>query len=50
MMEKSYSKNIANAIKNFLTEDDWRFSFNDQRSLFELTVAQTTDLKVATSS
>lgn len=35
MKERTYSKNIANAINNFLTEDDWRFSFDEQRGLFE---------------
>lgn len=35
MKNRTYSKNIANAINNFLTEDDWHFSFDDQRGLFK---------------
>lgn len=35
MRERTYSKNIVNAINKFLTEDDWHFSFDDQRGLFE---------------
>lgn len=35
MKNRTYSKSIANAINNFLTEDDWHFSFDDQRGLFK---------------
>lgn len=35
MKERTYSKSIANAINNFLTADDWHFSFDDQRGLFK---------------
>lgn len=35
MKNRTYSKNVANAINNFLTEDDWHFSFDDQRGLFK---------------
>lgn len=35
MKERIYSKSIANAINNFLAEDDWHFSFDDQRGLFK---------------
>lgn len=35
MKNRTYSNNIANAINNFLTEDDWHFSFDDQRGLFK---------------
>ena len=35
MKNRSYSKNIADAINSFLTEDDWHFSFDDQRGLFK---------------
>lgn len=35
MKERTYSKSIANAINNFLTEDDWHFSFDDQYGLFK---------------
>lgn len=34
MEKKEYSQSIVSAIKNFLTEDDWHFSFDDQRGLF----------------
>lgn len=39
MSEISYSENIANSIRNFLTEDDWSFSFDDQRGLFKFGVS-----------
>ena len=35
MKNRTYSKNVANAINNFLTEDDWHFYFDDQRGLFK---------------
>lgn len=35
MKNRTYSKSIANAISSFLTEDDWHFSFDDQRGLFK---------------
>lgn len=35
MKNKIYSKRIADAIKSFLTRDDWNFYFNDQRGLFQ---------------
>lgn len=35
MKEKRYSQIIANGIKSFLKEDDWHFSFDEQRGLFE---------------
>ena len=35
MKNRTYSKSIADAINSFLTEDDWHFSFNDQRGLFK---------------
>ena len=35
MKNRTYSKNVANAINNFLTEDEWHFSFDDQRGLFK---------------
>lgn len=34
MKERTYSQNIANAIKEFLTNDDWYFSFDEKRGLF----------------
>lgn len=38
MKERTYSKSIANTINNFLTEDDWHFSFDDQRGLFKFSL------------
>lgn len=35
MKNKTYSKDIANAIKRFLTEDDWHFLFDEQRGMFK---------------
>ena len=35
MKKRTYSKSIADAINSFLTEDDWHFSFDDQRGLFK---------------
>ena len=35
MKNRAYSKNIADAINSFLTEDDWHFSFDDQYGLFK---------------
>ena len=35
MKNRTYSKSVANAVNNFLTEDDWHFSFDDQRGLFK---------------
>ncbi len=35
MKERTYSKCIANVIDNFLTGDDWQFSFDDREGLFE---------------
>lgn len=34
MKEKSYSMNIANAVNDFLKEDDWHFSFDENRGMF----------------
>lgn len=34
MKERSYSMNIANAVNDFLKEDDWHFSFDETRGIF----------------
>ncbi|MCD8146240.1 MAG: YbjN domain-containing protein [Clostridiales bacterium] len=39
MKERIYSKPIANAIKDFLTEDDWRFSFDEQRGMIRFNLS-----------
>ncbi len=33
-MSKNYSTAIASAINNFLTTDDWRFSFDEEKGRF----------------
>lgn len=33
-MTKTYSKPLAEAINQFLTEDDWKFSFNEDEGIF----------------
>lgn len=35
MKTRTYSKNIADAINTFLTEDDWNFSFNENKGIFK---------------
>lgn len=35
MKNRTFSKNIADAINSFLTEDDWNYTFDDQRGLFK---------------
>lgn len=34
MKERAYSMNIANAVTEFLNEDDWHFSFDENRGIF----------------
>ena len=35
MKQRDYSKNIASAIDTFLTEDDWKYTFDENRGLFK---------------
>lgn len=35
MKEKIYSKDIAHAINTYLKDDDWYFSFDEQRGVFK---------------
>lgn len=35
MKERNYSMNIANAVCDFLNEDDWHFSFDQERGIFK---------------
>ena len=35
MKEKKYSQTIAQAIHNYLTEDEWYFTFDETRGLFK---------------
>ena len=34
MQEQTYSKNISNALNEFLENDDWHFSFDEKRGVF----------------
>lgn len=34
MKERTYSVNIANAIKDFLKDDDWHFFFDESCGIF----------------
>lgn len=45
MKEKVYSKDIANAINTFLKEDDWHFSFDEQRGMFKFGLSLKSKLK-----
>ena len=35
MKERTYSIDIANAVKGFLTDDNWHFSFEEERGIFK---------------
>lgn len=35
MKERTYSIDIANAVKRFLTADDWHFSFEEEHGIFK---------------
>lgn len=35
MKEKMYNKEIAAEISNFLKKDDWHYSFNEQKGVFD---------------
>lgn len=39
MNEKTYSKNIADAIHKYLTENNWHFSFDEQQGLFRFNLS-----------
>ncbi len=45
MKERIYSKDIANAINTFLKEDDWHFSFDEQRGVFKFGLSLKSKLK-----
>ena len=45
MKERTYSKNIANTINTFLKEDDWHFSFDEQRGVFKFGLSLKIKLK-----
>lgn len=35
MKKFNYSNEIANVVKQFLTEDDWHYSFDEERGIFD---------------
>lgn len=45
MKERTYSMSIANAVTNFLKEDDWHFSFEEDRGIFRFGLALKGKLK-----
>ena len=45
MKEKNYSVEIANAIKFHLKEDDWHFSFNEEKGLFKFGLSLKSKIK-----
>ena len=45
MKERIYSKDIANAINTFLKEDDWHFSFDEQRGVFKFGLSLKSKIK-----
>ena len=45
MKEQAYSKNIANAINEFLKNDDWHFSFDEERGVFRFKLTLKSKIK-----
>lgn len=45
MKEKTYSETIANAIKSYLKEDDWHFSFDEETGLFRFGLSLSSKIK-----
>lgn len=45
MKEKLYSVKIANAIKSYLEEDDWHFSFDEKKGLFKFNLSLKSKIK-----
>ena len=44
-MSKEYSKEIAEAIRHFLVEDDWHFTFEEDRGIFRFDMGLNGKLK-----
>lgn len=44
-MAKEYSREIANAVNQFLVDDDWKFSFDEERGLFKFGISLKSKLK-----
>ena len=45
MKEQTYSQNIANAINEFLKNNDWLFSFDEKRGVFEFGLSMNSRIK-----
>lgn len=45
MKERTFSADIANAINDFLTNDDWRYSYDEARGIFRFTLGVKGKLK-----
>lgn len=45
MKNNIYSKEIANAINNFLVNDDWNFSFDEEKGIFRFGVSLDSKIK-----
>lgn len=45
MKEKIYNKEIATAISNFLTDDNWYFGFNEEKGIFRFDLSLKGKLK-----
>lgn len=45
MTNKMYSTKIADAVKKFLNDDDWHYSFNDETGTFRFTLSLSSKLK-----
>jgi hypothetical protein len=41
----SYSTQIANTVRKFLTADDWNFSFDDEKGIFTFNLTVKTKMK-----
>jgi hypothetical protein len=41
----SYSTQIANTVRKFLTADDWNFSFDDEKGIFTFNLSVKTKMK-----
>lgn len=44
-MSSSYNTDIANEIHSFLEDDNWKFSFDDNRGIFRFTLGLRTKMK-----
>lgn len=45
MKETAYSQKIAHVIHTFLTEDDWNYSFDDKRGVFQFHLSVKSKIK-----